>query len=176
VPPPAHIVPSDAGPLSPNTYVIGADDQLQITVWEEPQLSATQTVRPDGKISLPLINDIVAAGYTPEQLAANITEQLSKFKADPVVGVSVIAVNSKQVFLIGEVGHVGPLKISPGMTILQAIATAGGLGPYAKRKNIYIWRGEPGKQRKIRFDYNKALNKGDMQGISLLPGDTIVVP
>ena len=110
------------------------------------------------------------------QLSADITELLKKFVTDPVVDVTVLAVNSKHVFLIGEVAHVGPLAITPGMTILQAVATAGGLTPYANRKHIYILRGEPGKQEKIPFDYNKAVKKGDMQGVSLQTGDTIVVP
>jgi polysaccharide export outer membrane protein len=92
-----------------------------------------------------------------------------------VVNVTVLAVLSKQVFLIGEVNHVGPLPITPGMNILQAIASAGGLTPYANKKKIYILRGDPGKQQKIFFDYTKALKKGDMQGVSLVPGDTIVV-
>jgi polysaccharide export outer membrane protein len=176
--PPARVsVPPEAGPLSlsPN-YIIGADDSLKIEVWKEEQLSASLTVRPDGKISLPLINDIPAAGLTPMQLAADITSRLTKFVTDPIVNVSVIAVNSKRVFLIGEVGRVGPLPITPGMTILQAIAAAGGLTPYANRKHIYILRGDPAKQQKIFFDYTKAVKKGDMQGVSLLPGDTIVVP
>jgi polysaccharide export outer membrane protein len=110
------------------------------------------------------------------QLAADITTRLKQFVTDPVVDVSVLAVNSKRVFLIGEVAHVGPLAITPGMTILQAIASAGGLTPYANRKHIYILRGDLGKQQKILFDYNNAVKKGDMQGVSLVPNDTIVVP
>ncbi len=169
--------PAPAGPpaISGN-YVIGPEDSLQVTVWKEANLSATLPVRPDAKISLPLVGDITAAGFTPMQLAADITTRLKQFVTDPVVDVSVLAVNSKHVFLIGEVGHVGPLAITPGMTILQAIATAGGLTPYANKKKIYILRGDPGKQQKISFDYTKALKKGDMQGVSLVPGDTIVVP
>lgn len=177
-PPPAppQISP-EAGPLSlsPN-YIIGADDSLKIEVWKEEQLSATLTVRPDGKISLPLINDISAAGFTPMQLAADITSRLTKFVDDPVVNVSVVAVNSKRIFMTGQIGHPGPLAITPGMTILQAIATAGGPGPYGNTKHMYILRGDSNNQRKINFDYNKALKKGDMQGVSLLPGDTVVVP
>ena len=130
---------------------------------------------PDGKISLPLINDIPAAGYTPEQLGADITARLTKFVTDPVVDVSVLAVNSKRVFLVGEVEHAGPMAITPGMTILQAIASAG-LTPYANKTHIYILRGDPVHQQKVMFDYKKALKKGDMQGVSLVPGDTIVVP
>jgi polysaccharide export outer membrane protein len=177
--PPAEAAPVTtpvAEPLtvSPN-YVIGADDSLKIEVWKEPQLSTTLPVRPDGKISLPLINDISAAGFTPMQLQADITARLTKFVTDPVVNVTVLAVNSKRVFMVGEVGRPGPMVISPGMTILQAIASAG-LTPYANKKHIYILRGDPANQKKVYFDYNKALKKGDMQGVSLIPGDTIVVP
>ena len=157
-------------------YIIGADDSLQITVFQEPNLSETLPVRPDGKITLPLVGDITAAGISPMQLAADITARLKQFVTDPVVDVAVLAVNSKRVFLIGEIMHVGPIAITPGMTVLQAIATAGGLTPYANKKHIYILRGEPGKQQNIPFDYTRALKKGDMQGITLVPGDTIVVP
>jgi polysaccharide export outer membrane protein len=152
--------------------VIGADDSIQVTVWKEPNLSATLPVRPDGNISLPLVGDIPAAGFTPMQLAADITVRLKQFVTDPVVNVSVLGVNSKRVFLIGEVMHTGPLAITPGMTVLQAIAAGGGLTPYASRKHMYILRGT----QKIPFDYSKALKKGDMQGVSLVPDDTIVAP
>ena len=172
-------VPSSSGSSAVTVtvnYIIGADDSIQVTVWKEPSLSAALPVRPDGKITLPLVGDIPAAGFTPMQLAAEITNRLKQFVTDPVVDVSVLAVNSKRVFMIGEIAHVGPLNITPGMTILQAIATAGGLSPYANRKHIYILRGDPGKQQKIPFDYTKAVKKGDMQGVMLVPGDTIVVP
>jgi polysaccharide biosynthesis/export protein len=170
-------VPQAAGQMAVSeNYIIGPDDSVQVTVWKEPNLSGSLLVRPDGKISLPLVSDIPAAGLTPMQLAADITERLKKFITDPVVEVTVLAVNSKHVFLMGEVMRVGPMAIVPGMSVLQAIATAGGLTPYANKKHIYILRGEPGKQQKISFDYTKALKKGDMQGVSLVPGDTIVVP
>jgi polysaccharide export outer membrane protein len=156
-------------------YIIGAEDTLQITVWQEPNLSTPALpVRPDGKISLPLVGDITAAGFTPMQLAADIGNRLRQYVTDPEVDVTVLAVNSKRVYLIGEVMHVGPLAITPGMTVLQAIATAGGLTPYANKKHIYILRGD--RQQKIPFDYTLAVKKGDMQGVSLVPGDTIVVP
>jgi polysaccharide export outer membrane protein len=157
-------------------YIIGADDSLKIDVWQNPQLSAILPVRPDGKISLPLINDIQAAGFTPMQFAATLTDRLKQFVTDPIVNVTVMAVNSKRIFLLGEVAHVGPLEITPGMTILQAIASAGGLTPYANKKKIYILRGDPTKPQKIPFDYTKAVKKDDMQGITLVPGDTIMVP
>ena len=174
--PPAPVPPPTPGPLtvSPN-YVIGADDSLKIDVWHETQLSGTVPVRPDGKITLPLLNDIQAAGFTPMQLEADLTTRLAKFVTDPVVSVTVLGANSQHIFMVGEVGRPGLLQITPGMTILQAIATAG-LTPYSNKKKIYILRGDPGKQQKVFFDYNKAVKKGDMQGVSLVPGDTIVVP
>jgi polysaccharide export outer membrane protein len=173
---PALPPPPAAGPLTitPN-YVIGADDVLNIQVWKEPQLSGQVPVRPDGKISLPLIHDVSAAGFTPVQLTADITARLAQLLTDPVVDVSVVAVNSKRIFMVGEVERAGPMQITPGMTILQAIASAG-LTPYANKSGIYIWRGDPMHQQKVMFNYKKAIKKGDMQGVSLLPGDTIVVP
>jgi len=174
---PPAATPTIAHPanVSPD-YIIGASDSIAISVWQEPNLSVTVPVRPDGKISMPLVGDITAAGLTPRQLSADITTSLKQFVTNPVVDVTVLAVNSKQVFMIGEINHVGPVNITPGMNILQAIATAGGLTPYANKKHIYIQRGEPGKQKNIPFDYTRALKRGDMQGITLAPGDTIVVP
>ena len=175
--PTVGVAPQATGQMAVSAnYIIGPDDSIQVTVWKEKDLSGALLVRPDGKISLSLVGDITAAGLTPIQLAADITERLKKFVTDPVVDVTILAVNSKHAFLMGEVVRVGPLAIGPGMTVLQAIATAGGLTPYANKKHIYILRGEPGKQQRIPFDYTKALKKGDMQGVSLLPGDTIVVP
>ena len=166
-------------PVTPD-YVIGASDVLQVSVWTdrpEPDMSVNGIpVRPDGKISLPLIQDVQAAGLTAMHLGDDITARLKKYVADPTVNVAVLQVNSKQVFLIGEIARIGALQITPGMTVLQAIASAGGLTPYANKKRIYILRGEQGKQQKIPFDYNKALKKDDMQGVSLVAGDTIVVP
>jgi polysaccharide export outer membrane protein len=162
--------------VDPNRYVIGAEDNLQVTVWREPTLSGTIPVRPDGMISMVLVGDLKAAGLTPMQLAADITQRLKKFIQDPSVSVVVLAVNSQKVFLIGEVGHAGPITMTAGMTPLQAIAAAGGLTPFANSKRIYILRGEQGKQQKIPFNYKQAL-KGDNQvAVELRPGDTIVVP
>jgi polysaccharide export outer membrane protein len=157
-------------------YVIGAADNIQVTVWKEPNLSGPLTVRPDGKITLPLVGDVQADGLTPMKLAEDLSVRLKKYITDPLVTVTLVAVNSKRVFLLGEIGRVGPLALSPNMTILQAIATSGGLTPYANSKKIYILRGEVGSQKKIFFDYKKALKTGNEQGIVLQPGDTIVVP
>jgi polysaccharide biosynthesis/export protein len=162
--------------VNPERYVIGADDSLQVTVWKEPTLSGTFPVRPDGMISLVLVGDMPAAGRTPMQLGDDISLRLKKYIQDPVVTVVVLAVNSQKVFLIGEVNHVGPIMLTPGMTPLQAIAAAGGLGTFASEKRIYILRTVSGKQEKIPFNYKKALKGDNSQGVSLQPGDTIVVP
>jgi polysaccharide export outer membrane protein len=156
------------------TYVIGPNDGLQVTVWKDASLSGTFPVRPDGMISLTLVGDIQAAGMTPMQLGSNITEKLKKFIQDPIVSVVVTAVNSKVIYVVGEVGKTGPIGMTPNMTALQAIATAGGLSVFAHSKNIYILRGKA--QQHIPFDYKKALKGDPKQQISLQPGDTIVVP
>lgn len=159
-----------------STYIIGADDGLQVTVWKEPSLSGTFPVRPDGMISLVLVGDVPAAGLTPMQLGKDIAEHLKKYIQDPSVSVVVTAVNSQRIFMIGEVGHVGPMSLTPGMTPLQAISAAGGLSTFAQAKRIYILRGPQGKQVKIPFNYKLALKGDSKQLIALEPGDTIVVP
>jgi polysaccharide biosynthesis/export protein len=169
------VAASAAGPLDPNRYVIGAEDSLQITVWKDATLSGTVPVRPDGMISMSLIGDLRAAGLTPMALGADISQRLKKYLQDPVVTVVVLGVNSQRIFAVGEVNKVGPLMLTPGMTPLQAIVTAGGLTPFANSKHIYILRTVAGKQQKLPFNYKQAL-KGDNQGIALIPGDTIVVP
>ncbi len=145
-----------------------------MTVWKEPTLSGTIPVRPDGMISLVLVGDLKAAGLTPMALSADIAQRLKKYIQDPVVTVAVLGVNSQRIFLVGEVGKVGPIMLTPGMTPLQAIVSAGGLTQFAK-KNLYLADGSRRKQQKIPFNYKQAL-KGDNQGVSLVPGDTIVVP
>jgi polysaccharide export outer membrane protein len=127
-------------------------------------------------ISMVLLGDVKAAGLTPEQLSANLTTQYKKYVQDPLVTVLVQQVNSQRVFIVGEVGHVGPIPITPGMTPLQAIATAGGLSPYAHKNRIYILRGPQGKQEKIPFNYKAALRGDNSQDITLKPNDTVVVP
>jgi polysaccharide biosynthesis/export protein len=178
--PPAAIVvtPTGPGPASADpSYIIGPEDSIQIVVWKNADFPATTVpVRPDGMITLPLLGDVPASGRTPLQLAADLTVQLKKLYTDPTVTVSVLAVNSKRIYFFGSVGRPGPLPLSPGMTILQAISSAGGLTDFANKKHIYILRGEPGKQQKIFFDYTKAIKSGNMQGVTLQPGDSIVVP
>jgi polysaccharide export outer membrane protein len=172
----AAATPSNTGgPIDPSRYVIGAEDSLQITVWHEQQLSGTVPVRPDGMISMVLVGDLRAAGLTPMALSADISQHLKKYIQDPVVTVTVLGVSSQRIFTVGELGHVGPIQMTPGMTVLQAIVSAGGLTQFANSKKIYILRTVDGKEQKLPFNYKKALN-GDTQGITLLPGDTIVVP
>ena len=157
-------------------YVIGADDTLHISVWKEPDLTETLPVRPDGKISMPLLNDITAAGLTPLQLRDTITERLKKYIADPRVTVVVTGMNSRRVFATGEVTHTGPMTLLPHMTMLQALAQAG-FTQFANLKAIYLLRSENGKQQKLPFNYKEVV-KGNHpeQNIELRPGDTIVVP
>jgi polysaccharide export outer membrane protein len=167
--------PNYAGPMDAARYIIGPEDSLQITVWKEPTLSGNFPVRPDGMISLVLVGDLPAAGLTPMALSNDITQRLKKYIQDPVVTVSVLGVNSQRIFLVGEVNKVGPVMLTPGMTPLQAIVSAGGLSQFANSKRIYILRMVAGKQQKFPFNYKAAL-KGENTGITLLPGDTIVVP
>ncbi len=155
--------------------MIGPEDVLQITVWKEPQLSGSFPVRPDGMISMVLLGDVKAAGLTPLQLADQLTKLYKKDILDPLVTVGVQGANSEHIYLVGEINRVGPIQMLPGMTMLQVIAAAGGLSPYAHKTRIYILRGPQGNQQKIRFDYKKAL-RGDNQGVILQPGDTVVVP
>lgn len=163
---------SVAGP----DYIIGADDTLHISVWKEPELTESLPVRPDGKISMPLLNDVVAAGLTPTKLAASITDRLKKYIADPHVTVVVTAMNSQKIYVLGEVLHPGTTLLQPNMTVLQALASSG-FTPFANTKGIYILRNENGKQQKIPVHY-RALIKGEAmdQNLILKPGDTIVVP
>jgi polysaccharide export outer membrane protein len=163
---------SQAGP----EYVIGPEDALHIAVWREADLTASLPVRPDGKISLPLLDDVQAAGLTPKQLADSITEKLKKYVADPRVTVVVTQINSKRIYLVGEVLHVGATPMLPNMTVLQALSSAG-LNQFANTKRIYVLRTENGKQQKLPVNYRK-LVKGEQieQNYLLQPGDTIVVP
>jgi polysaccharide biosynthesis/export protein len=178
-PAPEAAAPAAATPAAPvdsGSYVIGADDVLQVTVWKEQTLSGTFPVRPDGMISMVLLGDVKAAGLTPAQLSATLTTSYKKYIQDPLVTVLVQQVNSQRIFIVGEVGHVGPIPITPGMTPLQAIASAGGLSPYAHKNRIYILRGPQGKQEKIPFDYKAALRGNNPQNVTLQPNDTVVVP
>jgi polysaccharide biosynthesis/export protein len=164
-----------APPTSP-TYVIGADDTLYVNVWKEPDLTATLPVRADGMISLPLLNDVQASGLTPMQLAASITEKLKKYVADPRVTVTVTQMNSQRVYVTGEVSHSGAMPLTPDMTVLQALSSAG-FTQFANTKGIYVLRNENGTQKRYPVNYRKLIKGEDSaSNILLKPGDTIVVP
>jgi polysaccharide export outer membrane protein len=168
---------SPSTPVVPDDYTIGPQDVVQIDVWKEPDISRKIPVRPDGKISLPLLNDIQAAGLTAMQLAGRIREGLTKYITSPQVTVTVTEINSRRVFVTGEVSHVGALSLLPGMTVLQALSSTGGFTQFARPTRIYILRNQGGHQLKIPFNYKQVI-KGDHpeQDILLEPGDVIVVP
>jgi len=159
-----------------NSYVIGASDVITVTVFKEPTLSGTLLVRPDGMISVPLLGDVKASGKTPLQLADEIAVALKKYVQDPNVSIVLSQSNSKIVYLLGEVGKTGPITMTPGMTLLQAIATGGGLTEFANAKKIYILRQQNGRQQKIPVRYKQALQGDAAFNLTLNPGDTIVVP
>jgi polysaccharide export outer membrane protein len=160
-----------------SSYVIGATDELDISVWEQPDLSLRVPVRPDGMISLPLLNDLQAAGKTPMELRTLITDKLSTLVKDPQVTVVVIAINSQRVFVLGQVLKAGAYPFFPGMTVLQAITSAGGLGVFANEKKIVVMRTENGQQVRLPFNYKDVVRglKSE-QNIVLKPGDTVLVP
>jgi len=158
-------------------YVIGSQDMLDISVWREPDFSRTVPVRPDGKISLPLLNDMQAAGLTPSQLAEELTKSLNKFVTNPQVTIIVTQINSQRFYVLGEATRPGAYTLIPDMTILQALSNAGGFTIYANSKKIYLLRQENGKQQKLSFNYKEIIaGKRTEQNIVLKNGDTIVVP
>jgi polysaccharide export outer membrane protein len=157
--------------------VIGPEDVLNVNVWKEPEVSGSVPVRPDGKISLPLLNDVQAAGLTPMQLMSDLTERLKKFITDPRVTVTVATVNSRKVYVLGEVARPGAVSLAPEMTVLQALTSAGGPTVYAKAAKMYVLRKENGSQTKLAFNYKEVVKgRNTEQDIPLRPGDTVVVP
>ena len=169
----AAVIPATTDP----SYVIGPEDVLDVNVWKEPDMTRVVPVRPDGKITLPLINDVQAAGSTPQQLGSTVTEKLRKFLTEPQVTVIVTQINSQRVFVVGEVLRAGAFPLVPGTTVLQALASAGGFTTFANVKKIHVMRTVNGKHIEIPFNYREVL-KGDNpdQNIKLEPGDTVVVP
>jgi polysaccharide export outer membrane protein len=163
-------------PTAPD-YVIGADDVLTVVFWRDKEMSGDVVVRPDGKITLPLVNEVVAAGLTPEQLRAQLTEMAGKLIEEPTITVVVKAINSRKVFVTGQVGKPGTYMLSDATTVLQMLAIAGGVLEYAKAKDIRIMRTEGGKPVSLKFNYKDvAAGKNLKQNIELKPGDTVIVP
>lgn len=172
-----HPVPGGSAPVSNKDYVIGPQDVLDVSVWKEPDLTRSLPVRPDGKISMPLLNDVQAAGLTPNQLAQAITDRLKKYMTAPQVTVMVSQINSQRVYVIGEVTRPGAYSLLPGMNVLQAISSAGGLTLFANSKKIFLLRSESQGQNKYPFNYKEVVDgKRPDENMALKPGDTVVVP
>jgi polysaccharide biosynthesis/export protein len=170
---------ADASQTAPadSEYKIGPQDVLRIDVWKETEISRTLPVRPDGKISLPLLNDVQAAGLTAMQLASVISDGLKKFITNPQVTVSVTEINSRRIYVTGEVLKPGAFPLLPNMTVLQALSSSGGFTQFARVKSIYVLRKEQGKDVKHPFNYKEVVSgKSPAQNILLEPGDVIVVP
>lgn len=159
----------------PGGYRVGVDDELRISIWHEPELSQGVVVRPDGMITLPLLNDIKVAGLTTEEMQALLTERLKSIVNEPQVTIIVKASKSRKVYLVGSVGKPGPYPLTDQLTALQLIASAGGLGLFAKTGSMYVLRTVNGKPLRLAVNYKKAL-AGKGGDLVLEPGDMLVVP
>jgi len=171
------VLAAPAGVPTPADYVIGPDDVLTVVFWRDKDMSSDVAVRPDGKISLPLLNDVQAAGLTPDQLRVQLTDVAAKFFEQPIITIVVKEIHSRKVFVTGNLGKPGVYQLSAPTTVLQLLATAGGLLEYAKSKDIRIMRTENGKSLSFKFNY-KEVSQGKklQQNILLKPGDTVIVP
>lgn len=173
----AAAAPRATDPVVPPGYIIGTDDLLSIVYWKDKDMSADAQVRPDGRIALPLINEVQAAGLTPDQLREKILEESKKYMEDASITVVVRQINSRKVFITGEVNKPGPYPLTSAITVMQLIAQAGGLREYADSKKIIIMRNERGQQVSLKFNYKEVTSgKQLQQNIQLKPGDTVVVP
>ena len=174
---PANTAPSAAAarPVPPD-YVIGVEDVLSVMFWRDKDMSADVVVRPDGKISLPLLNDIPAAGLTPHQLNSAIKDGARKFIRDADVTVIVKEIHSRKVFVIGEVNRPGTIQLVREMTVLQALGESGGFLEHANKGDIVVVRTDNGREQRFKFNYNEVVRgKKTEQNILLRPGDTILV-
>jgi polysaccharide export outer membrane protein len=178
IPANSHVAQNVEGGGAPYNYLIGAGDVLQVNVWKEPDVSVpAAVVRPDGRISLPLLKDVSVLGLTPKQAEMMITEELRHLITAADVTVIVAGINSKKVYLVGAVKKEGPLAYSYRMSVMQAISEGGGLTDYAKRKKIYVLRIENGRQSRLPFNYDAVLKGQHMDSnVALLPDDTVVIP
>jgi polysaccharide export outer membrane protein len=176
---PADPSPSSSAVQAHNdTYIIGADDVLSINVWKEPEVSKTVPVRSDGKISLPLAGEVQASGETPLQLEKLLAVKLQSFISEPEVTVIVTEIKSQKFNILGMVNRAGTFSLTSSLTVLDAIALAGGFKDFAKQKSIYVLRKNPGGgESRLPFNYKEVIKGNNMaQNIKLQPGDTIVVP
>lgn len=159
----------------PSTYKIGVGDVLHITVWEEPQLTETAVVRPDGKVSMPLVTEVDVAGLTPEGAQEVLTDRLNKFVHKPRVTVTVQEIHSRMVYITGEVQRPGAYPLMDAINVVQLVARSGGLTDFAKQKQVYVLRA--GNSARINVNYEKVLKgQAPQQNVELAPGDTVVVP
>jgi len=175
---PADAATAPGSKAHDNSFVIGNDDRLAINVWKEPDLSRSIPVRSDGKISLPLVGEVQAAGRTPLQLEEEIGTRLKNYVTEPEVTVIVEQINSQKFNILGQVVKPGSYPLAAAATVLDAIAAAGGFRDFAKQKNIYILRqGAGGRESRIAFNYKDVIKgKNPAQNIKLEPHDTVVVP
>jgi polysaccharide export outer membrane protein len=173
----AAAAPRASDPVVPPGYVIGTDDLLSIVYWKDKDMSADAKVRPDGRIALPLINEVQAAGLTPEQLHDKLVEESKQYMEDANITVVVREINSRKIFITGMVNKPGPYPLTSPTTVIQLISLAGGLQEYANAKKIIVMRNENGKQISLPFNYKDvAAGKNLKQNVQLKPGDTVVVP
>jgi polysaccharide export outer membrane protein len=162
---------------TPEDYIIGEEDVLTVTVWKEKDISGTVVVRPDGKITVPLVGEIIVVGMKPAQLQKLLEEKLRPFITMAQVSVTVNQISSRKIYLIGQVVREGVVPINGSMTVLQVLAGAGGLRDFAKRKKIYVLRKHLDQEIRFPFDYDAAIRgRNTEQNIRVEPGDTIVVP
>jgi polysaccharide biosynthesis/export protein len=164
-------------PQLPPDYVVGTEDVLGIVFWRERDMSADVVVRPDGKISLPLVNDVIVDGLTPDQVRERVTELAKRYIEDPSVTVVVRQINSRKVYITGNVERPGTFPLLRPTTVIQLIALAGGLKEFANAGDIVLVRTEGSKQQTFTFNYDQLKNRKNLsQNIFLKPGDTIIVP
>ena len=170
--------PKSATGVRPESYVIGAEDTISVYVWKEPDMSKSVPVRPDGMISLPLVGEVKAAGYTPVQLQDVLADRMKKYVSDPQVTVVVEKIASLSFNIVGEVNHPGYFPLTRRMTVLDAIALAGGFRDFAKMTKVYVLRtAADGSQERLPFNYKQVIKgQNPQQNIELQPRDTIVVP
>jgi polysaccharide export outer membrane protein len=174
---PAARATNAAAPPATDAYVIGAGDVLQVFVWKEPDLTRDVTVRLDGRITLPLLGDIVAAGRTPAELSAELGKQLARFVDAPMVTLGVAQATSARVYVLGQVAQPGTFPLTGRTTVLQALALAGGLREFVKPERILVIREEPGLRAPLVVNYKRLEGGSDItQNIVLKAGDTILVP
>ena len=177
-PPPAtNPAPPVVAAVPPTGYVIGPEDVLGINFWREKDLSTDVIVRPDGRITLPLLNEFEAAGLTPEALREKISAAADKYIQDPNLTIIVKQINSRRVYITGNVNKPGSYNLMAPTTVVQLLSMAGGLQEYADKKNIVVMRTENGKPASYRFNYKEVIDRKNLQqNIELKPGDTVIVP